>query len=76
MTGDPRRDDRATSHHFGGTDEPIEDEYAEHQRRQADRFDGGYTERCTYVGGCNDNRCLLDAGHDGDHLMQHESEDT
>lgn len=34
---DPTRDDRATGHHFGGTDEPLEDEYAQHQREQADK---------------------------------------
>lgn len=34
MTGDPRRDDKADSHHWGGTDEPMEDEYAQHAREK------------------------------------------
>lgn len=37
MTGDPTRDAEATPHHWGGPDEPVEDEYAQHQRRQTIR---------------------------------------
>lgn len=39
MTGDPARDREATPHHFGGTDEPMEDEYAQHarDRREAEQ---------------------------------------
>lgn len=36
MTGDPTRDAEATPHHWGGPDEPIEDEYAAAKRRVAE----------------------------------------
>lgn len=37
MTGDATRDNKPDSHHWGGPDEPMEDEYAQHAREERER---------------------------------------